>query len=316
MISLIPKKLFALKEAELALKSAADDNTASISSNKRISISVAQEAELEAELCRSIRNWMVGKKFHESVSRKYRICLHFGLCSRTQIYKRIFPYDSIFNFPLYACFEYYCGRFFITISHTNIHLFFNILLQMYETVDSELIEELVGYVEDGVNEYKCRFKCPACPKKIVVNYKVYVTGARKRKNNQNPIESRRKPVWYFTNLQSHLMKRHHGCQIEEILVDNEASSNTHDGESQNTLTNNNTDKIVTEEDFHLNDNAIFNDDEQGLITYDPFGLHENSNCSTIKAQTPKKRIVTKFWDQLQANNKEREKTVSAKASLF
>lgn len=68
MISLIPKKLFALKEAELALKSTADDISASIPSNNRSSISIAQEAKLEAELCGSIRNWMVGKKFHESVS--------------------------------------------------------------------------------------------------------------------------------------------------------------------------------------------------------------------------------------------------------
>lgn len=74
IIALIPKKISATTVPLLALKSATRGNelsTSVISSNfigQEVSISIDEQAALESELCRNVRNWMVTKGFHESVS--------------------------------------------------------------------------------------------------------------------------------------------------------------------------------------------------------------------------------------------------------
>lgn len=71
IIALIPQKISAAKVSELASNPAAEVNDQIASKNSNIgncSISPAQDVALKSELCKSIRTWMVGKGFHESVS--------------------------------------------------------------------------------------------------------------------------------------------------------------------------------------------------------------------------------------------------------
>lgn len=78
IIALLPKKLSASKVSEHALDSTSNGSELNASTiyrpnssdkkNKEVPISIALEAELESELCKSIRGWMINKKFHESVS--------------------------------------------------------------------------------------------------------------------------------------------------------------------------------------------------------------------------------------------------------
>lgn len=188
---------------------------------------------------------------------------------------------------------------------------------MCKIIDCELMHSLVGHAnENGMIEYKCRIRCPACPKIILANHKVYAVGSRKRKNKQQSIVSSRKPVWYFTNLQSHLIKNHFESRFEVVVMDNRFEQYAHDEQNIHSDT---PAYQVEPEDYSSNierktnnfvnfsENATFAEDADNIIDYDPSYETDRSNSSTNTniPQTTKKRIVHMFYERLRVNEANR-----------
>lgn len=179
---------------------------------------------------------------------------------------------------------------------------FSNFFKMWESIDSQLIQSLVGYADQsGLPEYKCQIKCPACPRIIIANHKVYAAGARKRKNKEKTVVSCRKAAWYFSNLQSHLLQNHFGDEIETIIPETQQEANLFDDQNFHDERNGN--------NIEWESTSCNNGDKgvEEMIVFDPIDSTDYSNSSTIakKPQTPKKNIVKRFFAQVSANNEER-----------
>lgn len=204
IICIISQKLTAAKEVKSVptssesvtnVESAEIDgeaNASSIVSNKlankhgdNVLISIEKQAQLEAELCKHVSQWMIGKKFHDSVSNT-NIHMHLN------IEILIFEFAYFLNFNLYIAFDFFSFNFQICALNGPL--------------GPPLIQNLVGFIVNGVTEYKCQIKCPVCDKITHANHRMYIVGNRKRRADKGATQIVRKAAWYFSSLQSHLSK--------------------------------------------------------------------------------------------------------------
>lgn len=282
IISLIQTKLSAAPTSEIISVSTANSTEPETEPDPlmksrldvlNLTMSIAQEAALESELCKHIRGWMVNKNFHASVS--------------------ILTYD---RFNMFYSFEH--GD--ISYSRLVFFMFF----KMWESINNHMILHLVRYKNaNNETEHKCQFRCPACSKMMPAIHKVYNVAKRKRKNNEpKPVKSRRKHVWYFSNVQSHLLRNHLYDRIEiaeEIDAFGDQANSEDLAEPESTSSENG--------DIALKNGT---EDLSTFIEYDPNGATDNSKSSTHAEQprteqprTPKKNIAQRFFEQLENKKK-------------
>lgn len=176
---------------------------------------------------------------------------------------------------------------------------------MFMAIDSRLIQNLVGFDVNGATEYKCLIKCPVCEKLTHANYKAYIVGSRTRKNAKKPVESSRKAAWYFSSLQTHLLNNHIGDEIsDEVYEETRDDSNGDKIEPEIDMNEKDKTNEIAQNDFPISENAMFGSVAQGIIIFDPYNEDSNSATNASLPQTPKKRIVTRFFEQLRQNKQD------------
>lgn len=185
-------------------------------------------------------------------------------------------------------------------------------LQLWKSIDSGLILNTNAVADENgmTTEYKSTVQCPACPKTILANYKAYSVGGRmrKRKIAKEKVAGNRRPSWYITNLQTHLITCHIQDRIlHEVSVRDEADlqdavSGIIDYEPDG-VSNGAIDRLKTPEKGETG-NAI--DSTNGMRTPKTvMPARASTNHSADLLETPKKSIVNRFFAQLQQNQNDR-----------
>lgn len=158
----------------------------------------------------------------------------------------------------------------------------------------------------GETEYKCNFKCPLCPRLSSASYKVYNVPTRKRNANGKAANRRRKPAWYFSSLQTHF-STHIGDEISDEVYLEDENEHSNDGAGNNDIENDFQDLNSNQKDITVAETVEPESPQQrssdGLDLLDSNSNQENEATNANITQTPRRKLLAKFFKDLRENSK-------------